>query len=246
MHKDLSAKMEGMSRLIYQQLITHGEKTDSNILLAEKKINANISVLQASVNTFSEIQEKIQPEVKSALSTAMIQVEERGAHLEQVITTEGDSLRKSIVQLNTQMSNGISLVVQNQRELFGKSCETITESNKDLISRVEQHCTSALEAIKNIAERYKQMEYDEQESLEKIRTLSSEMLDLGEHQKRVMEHLSQLCQDSDQFMEIQKSINDIWEIMKAVWVDSLLNDFNNKLNGEISVSGAEVNLVEEG
>lgn len=124
-------------------------------------------------------------------------------------------------------------IIEHQQQLSSDSCELIVNANKDLVSRVEQYSISAFEEVKIIAEKYQQMEHDEQESLDKIRILSSEMLELGEHQKKVMEQLSQLCQDSDQFMEIQKSINDMWEIMKVVWVDSLLNDFNDNLNGNI-------------
>lgn len=135
--------------------------------------------------------------------------------------------------IEKQISQSSHNILERQQQLSSDSCELIVNANRDLVSRVEQYSTSAFEEVKNTAEKYQQMEHDEQESLDKIRILSSEMLELGEHQKKVMEQLSQLCQDSDQFMEIQKSINDMWEIMKAVWVDSLLNDFNNNLNGNI-------------
>lgn len=146
--------------------------------------------------------------------------------MQKTVFAQNKDIEEKILQFSHQ-------ILECQQQLSSDSCELIANANRDLVSRVEQYSISTLEEVKNTAEKYRQMEHDEQESLDKIRTLSNEMLELGEHQKKVMEQLFQLCQDSDQFMEIQKSINDMWEIMKVVWVDSLLNDFNDNLNRNI-------------
>lgn len=135
--------------------------------------------------------------------------------------------------IGEQIAQSFHNIIEHQQQLASDSCELIANANRDLVSQVEQYSISALKEVKDTADKYRQMEHDEQESLNKIQTFFNEMHELSEHQKKVMERLSQLCQDSDQFMEIQKSINDMWEIMKAVWVDSLLNDFSNNLNGNI-------------
>lgn len=77
-----------------------------------------------------------------------------------------------------------------------------------------------------ITEHYDKLVGFEDQWLERLERLSRNFAALQKEQSKVMGHLSQLCQDSDQFLEIQKSINDMWEIMKIVWVDSLLNGFD--------------------
>lgn len=271
LHTDLRIQLESMSRLSYQQIAADGKSTREIMSSIEQKIGDDISGVYAAISELAKMEEKAQSEVKAAFSSEIAQLKETETRLERTITVDGDSSRKTLAQMNTQIidrlmsftenhkkevdsvilsisemgksvssqSNDIAEqiiqsfhnIIEHQQQLSSDSCELIVNANKDLVSRVEQYSISALEEVKNTAEKYQQMEHDEQESLDKIRILSNEMLELGEHQKKVMEQLSQLCQDSDQFMEIQKSINDMWEIMKAVWVDSLLNDFNNNLNG---------------
>lgn len=269
-HRELSDKMEGTSRLIYQQITANSEAARNTISSSTKKIETDVSGVQAAIKVLAKMQEKTQNEMKSAFSSTSAQLEETEAHLEQTIAADGDSSRKAISQLNTQMDDTLSYVMQNQNaaknaltssieelsqfvssqnndiveqisqslhQILEKqqqipidSCNLVADANRKFLVRIEQYCTSALEEVKKTGERYRQMEQDEQETLDKIRSLSSEMLKLGEQQKKVMEQLSQLCQDSDQFMELQKSLNDIWEIMKAVWVDSLLNDYQKSLD----------------
>lgn len=60
--------------------------------------------------------------------------------------------------------------------------------------------------------------------LDKLSTLFTNFLQLFKDQTAIMNRLEQLCQDSTHFLEIQKSIQDLWEIMKVVWVDSLLDE----------------------
>lgn len=228
LRKDLSAQIEGLSRLVYQQLEVNNDAAQANIQSAERKLRADISVVQDSVNKYSVQQEKNRQEEKSQLSEIAAQL------------TESQKRQSEMIQeISNQLEVSLNQIMASQNSLSDQSCQSIAKSNESLISRVEQYCTLALEEVRKTAENYKQIGQDEQEHLDKIRTLSDDMLELGEHQKIVMENLSRLCQHSEQFMEIQKSINDIWEIMKAVWVDSLLNDLEKNLQSAYSGSNPE-------
>lgn len=46
---------------------------------------------------------------------------------------------------------------------------------------------------------------------------------------KIMELEGQLSLFFEQFTEVQRSINDMWEIMKVVWVDSLLKEFEKSI-----------------
>ncbi len=243
MYQALFAQMEGMSRLICQQLETDSEAARNSILSAEKKIETDVSAVNDSIRDLIRQQEKNMSEVRSSVSAVSAQMKEAKSCINETMVKYGDSLQKSGTQLSQQLNDSFSSMQQTQKKAEDAIVLTIEEQRRSLLSGIDRYCTVALEEVIDIAERYKQMECDEQESLGKIRTLSNEMLELGEHQKKVMEHLSQLCQDSDQFMEIQKSINDIWEIMKAVWVNSLLNDFDSRIDGALSDFGDENRVI---
>lgn len=273
--RDLSAQMEGLSRLVYQQLEVNNDSTRSSIQSTERKLRADISVVQDSISKYSDQRQKSEQEEKSQLSEIASQLTESQKRMDHhsdvlletcaqikgqicsdicetqkgqsemkvaviaAITENGRKTSSQIQDISNQLELSLNQIMASQHTLSDQSCQSIAKSNEDLISKVEQYCTLALEEVRQTAENYKQMGFNEQEHLDKIRTLSDDMLELGEHQKIVMEHLSQLCQHSDQFMEIQKSINDIWEIMKAVWVDSLLNDFERNIQLAFPDSNSE-------
>lgn len=220
--KDLYARLEHMSDLICRRI--------ADMSLTEQKMENDLAELRMAVNDMAKMQEKNQAEIRSAFSSESVRLEEGRNCLERAIAAEGASSRKAIYE---DIRKQVSCIFEKQQKLSSDSCKVIADANKELIIRIEQYCTMMLEEIKDTAENYRQMERDGQENLDKIRVLSGEMLELGEHQKKIMEQLSVLCQNSDQFMEIQKSINNMWEIMKAVWVDSLLSDYETGLNGGI-------------
>lgn len=137
--------------------------------------------------------------------------------LNETVTSQNDRLQKQSADMLNRISG------QQETEIAG--IDAIGRSQREWMVEIEKICLSALEEMKQTSGKYQNMQADEEENLNRIKELSSQMQELGSRQKAVMERLSQLCQDSSQFMEIQKSINDIWEIMKAVWVDSLLNEY---------------------
>lgn len=252
-HKDLSAQIESALRMIYDLVASEGETTRGRVSSAKKLLQEEIQrELKSGCSQTSEeirnaaehLEHAVTAEADSLRKKAAQIDRQTGEQLAAVIRnqeTARDFAASSLEELNRDVSSrhsdiremisqSLHQILEQQEQTLEKGCSAIADANRSLILRMEEYCTSALEEVKSVADRYRQIEQDGQENLDRIRELSSEMLELGEHQKKVMEQLSRLCQDADQFMEIQKSINDIWEIMKAVWVDSLLGTYEKELN----------------
>lgn len=226
MHKDLTVRMDGMAKMLCSCIQSEGTTTREGLLMSQRQLSGDIAALSSDLQRAAE---KIAESVSTSADSTQQKITAERNILAAAI--EGTSLAvstcdKDIKELLTQYFHQM---LDHQTHLAAEVSGSVRDSNREFISTFEQYCTSALATISNTKDIYRQMQADEQESLEKIRLLSNEMLGLGEHQKRIMEELSQLCRDSDQFLEIQKSINDIWEIMKAVWVDSLLTDYQRIL-----------------
>lgn len=252
-HKDLTAQIESALRMIYDQVVSEGEMTRGRISSVkrlqeetQKEIKAGVFQTSAEIKNAAEHLEYAVTAEAESLRKKATEIDTKTKNQLAAVIRNQETAKNSAAaffdQLNKEesdrhdemkgmISQSLRQILEQQEQSSAKSCSAIADSNRSLILRIEEYCTSALEEVKGVADRYRQIEQDGQENLDKIRELSGEMLELGEHQKRVMEQLSQLCQDSDQFMEIQKSINDIWEIMKAVWVDSLLSEYQKELNG---------------
>lgn len=210
-----------------------------------KQLKESRKTLECKVVMEGEALRKLMTQVGNQINDKLsVAIKEHKAETDSVFLSINE-VTESISNQNENIDKQVSRILEQQRKLSFDSRNAITGANKDLVHKVEQFCASMLEEVRNTAENYQRMEQDEQENLEKIRALSSEMLELGEHQKRIMEQLSQLCQDSDQFMDIQISINNMWEIMKAVWVDSLLRDYEKGLFGKAVRDGAESKSVEQ-
>lgn len=190
--------------------------------------------LERAVTTEANSSRMAMAQVKAQLDDRLTTVLQNQKNEKEAVTSSFEELKKEVSSqsrdIKEKLEQSLHQILEQQQQTARNSCDWIADANKSLVLRIEEYCTSALEEIRGIGDNYRRMEHDGQENLDKMQALSSEMLELGEHQKKVMEQLSQLCQDSDQFMEIQKSINDIWEIMKAVWVDSLLHDYEKELN----------------
>jgi predicted chitinase len=86
---------------------------------------------------------------------------------------------------------------------------------------------NVIRGLKDTRKHYDNVIHSEDQWLGRLEKISNDFVSLHKNQLKAMEYLSQVCQDSDQFMEIQKSINGMWEVMKVVWVDSLLDGFEN-------------------
>lgn len=243
---DLYSQLNGISRLIYQQITADGESTREIMSSTKQKMEAAFSSESVQIkesmerleraiavdgNSSREIISQLGVQVNDRLSFTTKEHEKETNSVISSISDMKKTVSSQCEEIKGQISQALAQIFERQQQLSSDSCGLIVDANKDLVFKVEQYCTSALEEVKNTARNYQKMEQDEQENLERIRELSGEMFELSEHQKRIMEQLSQLCQDSDQFMEIQKSINNIWEIMKAVWIDSLLNDYEEGLKG---------------
>lgn len=131
---------------------------------------------------------------------------------------QGESIQKAVSKGTEEVSSG-------NREL-SVHLENLEKNEETALRKLSEQFEFAINEFKDTRKHYEKVVHFEDEWLDRLENLSNDFLVLKKAQTEVMEHLSQLCQDSDQFMEIQKSINDMWEIMKVVWVDSLLNEFS--------------------
>ena len=139
-------------------------------------------------------------------------------------------LEESIIWLSKKMQGQYEHVMQAQKTAVSEIEQKIYEAhvrNQKKFQLFEEDF-GKLESGQDVLRQEITGHYDklvgfEDQWLKRLERLSSTFDALQKEQSKVMERLSQLCQDSDQFLEIQKSINDMWEIMKIVWGDSLLD-----------------------
>ena len=227
MHRDLSSRMDGMAQMLYGCIQSENAATRDELLMADKQIHGDISALSSDVRVTAESLER-------SVSAATGSIQQKIAAERNMLASALEEARVTASEHDQEMKELLiryfDQTMAQQKLLSAEATASVQESNRTFLTRFEQYCSSALKSITEAGDAYLQMETDERESLDKIRSLSRDMLELGEHQKKIMGELSQLCEDSDQFLEIQKSINDIWEIMKVVWVDSLLNDYERTLS----------------
>ena len=137
-------------------------------------------------------------------------------------------LEESIIWLSKKMQGQYEHVMQAQKTAVSEIEQKIYEAhvrNQKKFQLFEEDF-GKLESGQDVLRQEITGHYDklvgfEDQWLKRLERLSSTFDALQKEQSKVMERLSQLCQDSDQFLEIQKSINDMWEIMKIVsagWV----------------------------
>lgn len=214
---DLWKKVENISGRREKQISVEGESVRKAIIVAEEQMNGRLSEIKSDVET--TIRSLDDGRKESELGKAAVTAE---------IGKAKEYLGDALSHMKSEYSDAIH-DVQKQQEVEIHRMEAVENACRDSALQVEKTYLSALEEIKTTSKKYQDMEAEERENLDEIKELSSQMEELGTRQRVVMEHLSQLCQDSDQFMEIQKSINDMWEIMKAVWVDSLLNEYEKEI-----------------
>ena len=226
MHRDLSSRMDGMAQMLYGCIQSENATTRDELLMADKKIHGGIGALSSDLRVTAESLER-------SVSAATGSIQQKISAERDLLASALEDARVSSSEHHQEMKELLiryfEQTMAQQKQLSDETAASVQESNRTFLTRFEQYCNSALKSISEAGDAYLQMKTDERESLDKIRSLSRDMLELGEHQKNIMGKLSQLCEDSDQFFEIQKSINDIWEIMKVVWVDSLLTDFEKTL-----------------
>lgn len=225
-HEDLIAKMDGMAKMLCSYIQSESTTTREGILMSQRQLGGDITALSSCLR---RTEEKMEGSVSASADSIQEKIDAGRNFLAAAIEGTSSAVSAHDKDMKELLAQYFHQTLDHQKHLAAEVSGSVRDSNREFISTFEQYCTSALATISNTRDIYRQMQADEQESLEKIRLLSNEMLGLGEHQKRIMEELSQLCRDSDQFLEIQKSINDIWEIMKAVWVDSLLTDYQRIL-----------------
>lgn len=226
MHKDLTARMDGMAQMLSGCIRSESMTTRGSVSMSQRQLGGDIATLSSDLQrTSKKIDESINASTDSIQQKITTERNLLAAVIEETrsaVSTHDKDIKELLIQYFHQM-------MEHQNQLAAEVSSSTNDSNREFIHIFEEYCKSTLGSIANTGDIYYQMQNDERECLEKIRLLSNEMLGLGEHQKKIMEELSQLCRDSDQFLEIQKSINDIWEIMKAVWVDSLLSDYQRIL-----------------
>lgn len=226
---DISVVRESLSRLMKRQ-----EEAQSRMDDRYAEIRETADRLEQTVTMDGDLSRRNAAELKAQLQGRIDAVIQNQKTEEEAAESSFKELtRASLGQANeikALISQSLKQLLDEQRQLAGESTRRVTEANEELVRGIEHYCAFALEEVKKTAELYSQTESDSRENMNRMQALSNEMLELSERQKTVMGHLSQLSQDADQFMEIQKSLNDIWEIMKAVWVDSLLSDYQKQLD----------------
>lgn len=198
-----------------------GESVRKAIIAAKEQTDGRLSEIKNNVETTLQNLDSSRKESELRKAAVTAEIEKAANHLDNVLN-----------HMENEYSSSINHVLEQQKMEIHK-LEAVEKSYRDSMLQMKKNYSDAFEEIKITSEKYKEMEAEERENLCKIKELSGQMAELHAHQKTVMEYLSQLCQDSDQFMEIQKSINDMWEIMKAVWVDSLLNEYKREIESEI-------------
>ena len=190
--------------------------------------------LAAGIELLQRGQEKIASRVDEQGSSVREAV--RGATERQESAVQkafGDTVEKqrsAIQDSNKDLSKRL--------EEAGKKAEDIVSSSSRMISsylgkmekdqeedlrEMSGQLENAIREFKDTRKHYDSVIRSEDQWLGRLEKLSNDLVSLHESQLKAMEYLSQVCQDSDQFMEIQKSINGMWEIMKVIWVDSLLD-----------------------
>lgn len=209
-YKRMCMNIERITAQNEQKIKDDGESIKEALAFSIKQADEKLSELKKDVDMIIKGQNNIQEDLESKYNA---------------VTAEIQRLKKYL----TEASRHTEQVFLENQKIVISGITDFDRSHHELALQIEKNCTAAFEKIQMTSNKYQMMEADEQDNLNKIKELSSELMTLSDHQRTVMEQLSQLCQDSDQFMEMQKSINDIWEIMKVVWVDSLLNDYKKQI-----------------
>ncbi|MDE6636297.1 MAG: hypothetical protein K2K09_06810, partial [Lachnospiraceae bacterium] len=172
----------------------------------------------------SDIRKEIQS-VQKNLKSEFQKISERMGVLIQNDERIASNLKRQGESIQKAVSKGTEEVTSGNREL-SVHLENLEKNEETALRNLSEQFELAINEFKDTRKHYEKVVHLEDEWLDRLENLSNDFLVLKKAQTEVMEHLSQLCQDSDQFMEIQKSINDMWEIMKVVWVDSLLDEFS--------------------
>lgn len=230
---DLSKHMDEITQKLYQQNQTNSKKMLTSMAsLSENVSGAKYDIEQAIFEVRSDLlTSNAQRKAQIEEGIHSIQDTQINTHnfLAQSIVEQRDFVKKLHSETETGLDSMLQQIIDHQKILADDSSNAIIHSQEACLSEITKKCHEVLGETRETAKLYGEMSRSEQEILTRAHSLLDEMLALSEQQKLVMDHLSKLRQDSDQFLEIQKSINDIWEIMKAVWVDSLINDFENEI-----------------
>lgn len=138
---------------------------------------------------------------------------------------ENEELRRQkevLIEQNQQLlisaiEGNADKVCENIIHFLHEEMEAIQKSNENI-----DHLRQSLENYKNLSEkqlndRIVMLQHDIQEKGMDIHQTIEENIE------RVV---SEVAQDSRQLLDIQRAINDLWEIMKVVWVDSLLDGYD--------------------
>lgn len=211
-----------------------GDSIQDAVARAEGSAGNRYDGLAAGIELLQRGQEKIASRVDEQGSSVREAV--RGATERQESAVQkafGDTVEKqrsAIQDSNKDLSKRL--------EEAGKKAEDIVSSSSRMISsylgkmekdqeedlrEMSGQLENAIREFKDTRKHYDSVIRSEDQWLGRLEKLSNDLVSLHESQLKAMEYLSQVCQDSDQFMEIQKSINGMWEIMKVIWVDSLLD-----------------------
>lgn len=159
--------------------------------------------------------------IEQALSDTQEELGRAMERFEQSSAARGTAVQRAVAEAESRLS-------QKQDKLFD-AAEGIASGQRAAATQISQIWDKTVEEFRQTQADCRDLVRDEEAWLEKFSKLSQDFITLTDAQYPVMAKLSQLSQDSDQFMEIQKSINDMWEIMKAVWVDSLLEEYGKSI-----------------
>ena len=158
---------------------------------------------------------------------------------------------------NSRLLNEQKLLTQRQIQGLKADNQHISEECLNLLTqRIQEHstatsqeleacCTLLLEEIRRLGQEnhtlikaqdtvlqnglrvLSETSHQIDQQMNQLNALIKQCVSLFQNQAQIMNYLANICQDADQFLDIQKSINHLWEIMKVVWVDSLLKDLND-------------------
>lgn len=230
-------------------LVEQGDSIQNAVAHAEESAGNYYDGLTAGIGLLKKGQERITSEVgeqgsgiQKAVEAAakrqestVLKAFENTAEKQQVIVRKAfdnavSEQRTAIWNVNKEISKCleetekkvVDAVSSGGRE-FSSYLEKMEKSHEVTLRKMSEQFEIAIREFRDTRNHYQNMVHSEDQWLERLEKLSNDFVALLREQSKAIEYLSQICQESDQFMEIQKSINDMWEIMKVVWVDSLLD-----------------------
>lgn len=184
-----------------QKMMTQvGQQTAESVLEVQRSLEASVW------QSFQAIKKK-QEELEQLFNENKIENRKLQKDFKQYMELKLEQLERAAVLQHEEIKKQVSESSQQVMEYHSRAFETVLNTSRD----------------------YQKMQNDQHTYLKEVENLAHQMQGMKDQQENVLKRLSELCQDSDQFLEIQKSIDNMWEIMKVVWVDSLLNDYQKSI-----------------